>query len=271
MTTASFPEGGGSGGYYTIDGIQTNSLQITTGQPHTIQAYSPDNTKWSFWQWSDGNTSNPRSITPSGSVSYNAVYKGIHISTDPSAFTRGSQRRLIQTICSGTKWLHQVYTSMGHVWIEHSSNGGSSWTVGNYGQPLDGTAGGKCPSIAYVYYAHWGNSYIGVVWEQLYGSTYAIKGELFNQFSGGTMEPTYASTLYVEPSDPYSTNANPNIVMNGDFYGWYLITIERKSTGSLQPGINWILNQMVDYTGGQDEAFPNGPGGLAGLCQWYRR
>jgi hypothetical protein len=261
LSTASFPEGGGSGGYYTIDGQQTSSLQFKANQSHTIQAYPPNG--WSFWKWSDGNTSNPRSITPRYSMSLNAVYKSIHKSNDASAFSNNAQRRLIETSAGGTTWLHQVYTSMNHVWIEHSSNGGSSWTVGNNGQPLDGTAGGKNPAIAFGSYASWGRNYIGVVWQQQYGSTYTIQGKIFNQASNGSIDPTGSSTLYTEPSDGYNSNANPNIVLMDGFYSNYLLTFERKSTsGSYQPGINWLVNTCESYGGGQEEAFPsaNPPG-----------
>jgi len=54
------------------------------------------------------------------------------------------------------------------VWLEHSSDGGSTWTLGNNGQPLDGTAGGKCPSIAFTTHnqGYVVDNYIGVVWQE---------------------------------------------------------------------------------------------------------
>lgn len=217
-----------------------------------------------FSNWSDGSTSATRNFSATRNTTLSANFKIIHKSNDVTAFTRGSQRKLIQTQVNTTKWLHQVYTSMGHVWIEHSSNNGTTWTVGNGGQPLDGgTGSAKCPSIAYVHHAGWGNNYIGVVWQQQYGSTYTIQGKVFNQMSNVTIDPTYASILYTEPADPYSTNANPNLIFNGDFYAIYFVTFERKNaSGSYQPGINWLAGKCGEYGGGQEQAFPsaNPPG-----------
>lgn len=84
-------------------------------------------------------------VFKSAGTTISANYKGIHISSDPAAFANNSQRKVVQT---PDFVLHQVYTSMGHVWYETSSNQGSSWTLMNNGQPLD-VNGGKCPSIDY--------------------------------------------------------------------------------------------------------------------------
>lgn len=179
-----------------------------------------------------------------------ANYKGVHISNDANAFSNNGQRKLIETKSGGVTWLHQVYTSMGHVWIEHSSDGGQTWILGNNGKPLDGSAGGKNPSIAYIYDAVNNYNYIGVVWQQPYGSTYKIMGIMFSQYAGSSSVPSYATeirTLHTEPSDAYSVNANPNLILAGGAFGPYFVTFERKSTsGSWQPGINWLVGHIED-------------------------
>ncbi|NLT52282.1 MAG: hypothetical protein GXX85_15365 [Ignavibacteria bacterium] len=135
LNSATFPEGSGSGITYEINGINVGATFNGIGQ--TIKANTTSD--WSFYQWSDGNTSNPRTIT--STVNIYAKYKGIQKSDDPLAYTNNSQRKIVKT---ADGWLHQVYQSMGHVFIEHSSNNGTSWVIGNNGQPLD-NGEGKCP------------------------------------------------------------------------------------------------------------------------------
>jgi len=205
----------------------------------------PNNTGDAQTSFSIGTVQNPSAISA--------------FTDDPAAFSRNSQRKFIQTIVNGTRWLHQTYTSRGHVWIEHSSDGGNTWVVGNNGQPID-NGGGKCPSIAFSTLTDWGNNYIGVVWEQPSGSNYTIQGELFNQISGQNGIPTGTgpATLYTETSDSYSTNANPNIIID---HTTSLVTFERKGTGGGQAGINWLVSPFAEYTGGQEYAMQGASNG----------
>lgn len=89
------------------------------------------------------NASETAVVFNSDSAIVSSNLKGSMISTDASAFSNNSQRKFIETLSGGVTWLHQVYTSAGHVWIEHSSDGGNTWTLGNDRQPLDGSAGEK--------------------------------------------------------------------------------------------------------------------------------
>jgi hypothetical protein len=188
----------------------------------------------------------------SANATVTANYKGSMISDDPSAFSNNSQRRLIETKAGSTTWLHQVYTSAGHVWIEHSSDGGETWILGNNGQPLDGSAGGKNPSIACVDDPDpaFDYDYIGVVWQQPSGGTYKIMGKMFNHDEDLSDIPdpvTYVATLHTEPADAYSVNANPNLVLAEAAFAPYFVTFERKSTsGNWLPGINWLVGNIED-------------------------
>jgi|GEM_PF-1293895 len=224
--------------------------------PHSISTNVPSgtlNSDWVFYHWSDGNTSQTRNIVVDSDKNLQANWKGIHRSNDAAAFNT-SQRKLIQTLAGGNpRWLHQVYTSAGHVWLEHSGDGGSTWTLGNNGQPLDGTAGGKCPSIAYTthYTGSTTDNYIGVVWQEKDGTHYKIKGKIFNQYGDVNSAPSpyyEVTTLFTEPSDAYdAVNANPNLVMYVGYASPYFLTFERKSTsGSLEPGINWLGGYTED-------------------------
>ena len=64
-------------------------------------------------------------------------YKGIHLSNDASAFSNNSQRKFARTQDGR---LHLVYSSIGHVWYEISTDGGTTWTLANNGKPLIQTA-----------------------------------------------------------------------------------------------------------------------------------
>ncbi|MGA9291197.1 MAG: hypothetical protein WBV81_01305, partial [Ignavibacteriaceae bacterium] len=237
-----------------------NSANVQVIEGNDLLAPSPQTVggvSYNFVNWSDGLTDNPRTIYSGGT--FTAKYKAIHKSDDASAFSNNGQRKLIETKSGSTTWLHQVYTSLGHIWIEHSSNYGSSWILGNNGQPLDGSAGGKNPSIAYTNDS-WNNyNYIGVVWQQPYNSTYKIVGMTFSQNTSSSTIPGFASevrTLHTESSDAYSVNANPNFVLAGAAFGPYLVTFERKSTsGSWQPGINWLVGHIEDVAQSYDGPF----------------
>jgi subtilisin family serine protease len=142
LSASQFPEGGGSGGTYELNGNNIGETYSGTAYYGSSLAAVPPNNNWSFYHWSDGNISNPRTLT--ADFTGYAVYKAIHKSTDATAFSNNSQRRLIETLSGGTTWLHQVYTSMGHVWIEHSSDGGNSWIVGNNGQTCTSSSLHSC-------------------------------------------------------------------------------------------------------------------------------
>ncbi|HRR01214.1 MAG TPA: S8 family serine peptidase, partial [Candidatus Cloacimonas sp.] len=173
LAIAQFLEGG-SGGTYKVNGVNVGtSYSGNAYYGQKIEAIPPSS-DYAFYQWSDANFDNPRTIT--GPINIYAKYKALHKSNTIAAWDNTSQRKLIQTLAGGSTWLHQVYTSAGHVWIEHSGNGGSTWTLGNNGQPLDGTAGGKCPSIAYTTHnqGYAIDNYIGVVWQEKDGTHYKI-------------------------------------------------------------------------------------------------
>jgi hypothetical protein len=186
-------------------------------------------------------------VFQSGNATATAQYKGIHISNNASAFSRNSQKKLLQTIVNGNRWMHQVYASAGYVWIEHSTDNGATWTIGNGGKAL---GSGKNPSIYFTPKNSWGNSYIGVAWQQQSGSTYTIQGMLFNQIASTNGLPyslTGSTTLFTEQYDSYSIDANPNIVVDVNSM-MYMITFERKSTyNGWLPKIYWLVGFFSDY------------------------
>ncbi len=149
-----------------------------------------------------------------GTVTANV--KASQLSGDASAYSNSSQRKLVRTP-DGT--LHMVYSSMGHVWYEISTNNGSSWSIMNNGKPLDNGAG-KCPSIDY-----YGNV-VGIVFQQQSGSYYTIQLQAYYG-SGSNYIFGTSATVYTEQYDAYSINANPNI--SWGYNAKFMVTWERKT------------------------------------------
>ena len=188
-----------------------------------------------------------------------ANYKGIHLSNNASTFSNNSQRKLVRT---GNGWLHQVYESMGHVWYEVSTDGGTTWalqsptdsTIG--GVVFQGTpghldvGGGKCPSIDYCH-TQFDSSSIVITFQQVSGNYYTIIDMTYAMINNQWIVQTFPVTLYTEPSngDQYATtNANPNIVWGGDGHG--MLLWERKTRlPNYPPGINYRLG-MLNVNGG---------------------
>ncbi len=99
-----------------------NPIQITvTPKPIIINNKS---FTYHFVKWEDGNTENPRTFYTSHNVSYNAIMKGSKLSNDNAAFKNNSQRKVART---NDGVLHVIYSSMGKIWYEKSSDNGANW------------------------------------------------------------------------------------------------------------------------------------------------
>lgn len=107
-----------------------------------------------FVSWADGLLLNPRTISPTDNQTYTALYKVTHKSNSTTAYSNPSQRKFIQTP-DGVK--HICYESLNKVWYELSTDGGTTWILGNGGKPLS-SADAKNPSMSF-----YGNQ-IGIVW-----------------------------------------------------------------------------------------------------------
>ncbi len=108
-----------------------------------------------------------------------ATLKGQGISDDDEAFSSSGQRKFVKT---DDGYLHYVYRSMGKIWYEISSDGGTTWKLLNGGVPLEdgdyqfvGT-----PSIDYV------SNYTVVAYQTL------TDGLMLKFFKGGGNPYTYS-------------------------------------------------------------------------------
>ena len=152
---------------------------VSAPSPQTINGFN-----YYFMGWTRSGTSATLTdstkdttavVFNSNNATVSAKYKGIHISGNSSAFANNSQHKFIQT---PDGWLHMVYESGGHVWIEHSRDSGKTWQPNVYGNvgtaviPVDTGGGGKCPSIDYIYYPT--TSTVFVAYQQKIGNNYQI-------------------------------------------------------------------------------------------------
>ncbi|HSW54763.1 MAG TPA: T9SS type A sorting domain-containing protein [Ignavibacteriaceae bacterium] len=75
-----------------------------------------------------------------------ANFKVTQLSNNSGAFNTNGQRKTVK-MSSGYNPLYNVYESLGKVWLESSTDNGQTWRIENNGQPLNGGAGGRCPSL----------------------------------------------------------------------------------------------------------------------------
>jgi len=230
-------------------GVVTHIVESNSGTVPAPSTKTVGSNNYNFAGWENGGNG---VFSPTDNSLYPnpAMYKVTHKSNNASAFVNNSQRKLVRT---RDGWLHQVYESMGHVWLEQSTDGGSTWFIGNGGTYLDNGAG-KCPSIDWHYNvsAPTNTNYYAVVvaYQQQSGNTYTIEYAVFKYANGSYVRQSSSGPLYTEPSggDQYATtNANPNIAW-GEYY-YFALAFERKSTvGSMQPGIYWCYGIMYETT-----------------------
>lgn len=132
--------------------VELNSGNITTQSSRVISGKN-----YLFAGWEDNLTlGTSRNITPTDNKVYEVLYKYLHHSNQTNAYSNPSQRRFIQTP-DGVK--HICYESMNRVWLEHSTDNGATWFLGNGGKPLS-SADSKNPSMSF-----YGNL-LGIVWQE---------------------------------------------------------------------------------------------------------
>lgn len=171
--------------------VEQNSGSITAPLTSTS-----GNITANFSFWTDGVTDRTRTITPTDNQTYTALYKYPHHSNQNNAYSNTSQRRFLQTP-DGVK--HICYESMNRVWLEHSTDNGATWFLGNGGKPLS-SADAKNPSMSF--YAN----QIGIVWQEKNGGSFNIKLAIL--YSANYSSSVFG-TLVSDDGADYTLNANP--------------------------------------------------------------
>ena len=227
-------------------GVFLNQRYDVPNQPYYYSVAAPatesyNGHTWAFLNWSgtDGTyfqnaTADTTPVVFGGDGStVSANYKGLQLSNDPTAFSNNGQRKIIKT---PNGFLHCVYSDGGHIWYEYSTDNGATWhlgmnwlATGPYG-PLDGTAGGKDPSIDYDPQTN----NVVIVWQQKSSSGYyTIQYMTFwpDDYVQNTYSINSYGTLYTDGSDAYSSvNANPNIAVNATASGgteFWVLSLEK--------------------------------------------
>jgi hypothetical protein len=115
----------GSGGKYFVNGTDRGSTwveQVIQDESRVIQAVPPDG--WYFIQWNDGNTNNPRTITPTDHDTLYAVYKK-HLASTTSAATASNAQHKMVRLEDGR--LLTVYESGDLIFSSISEDEGETW------------------------------------------------------------------------------------------------------------------------------------------------
>ncbi len=215
--------------YYSV-GFPTGQTISVGGTNHQLYLVN--------WTASGANIQNPNANQSgveftSSNATVTANVKATQLSNDPSAYSDNGQRKFVRT---PNGFLHCVYSDGGHIWYEYSTDNGSTWhlgmnwlATGPYG-PLDGTAGGKDPSIDYDPQTN----NVVIVWQQKSSNGYyTIQYMTFwpDDYVQNTYSINSYGTLYTDGSDAYSSvNANPNIAVNATASGgteFWVLSLEK--------------------------------------------
>jgi hypothetical protein len=180
--------------------VDQNSGQISAPDPLPGYLYN-------YAGWGD-DLSAPRenrTIWPNGNETYSALYKYPNHSNNVNAFSINSQKKLVRDSVGN---LHKVYSSMGYVWYEKSTDNGATWLVKNHGKPLSSNEA-KLPAIDY-----YGN-YIFITWQERYEDSYKIRLAYYPYNSTDLVFHDVYDASYWGIC-PYSDNATPVIAWAGN-------------------------------------------------------
>ncbi len=120
--------------------VEGNTGQITAPATKTLNGRA-----YNFAGWTDGDVTNPRTVSsPTANAIYTAFYKYPNHTNYYYTMYFNNQRKFART--NDTTKLYKVYESANKVWLEVSTNNGSTWTIANHGMPLN-TGNAKCASI----------------------------------------------------------------------------------------------------------------------------
>ena len=203
-------------GYLTVTNLTQSTNAITYNSPLSRTVYwgntfqvgvynqiNVNGREYNFAGWSDNLSPNPRMISPNDNQTYKALYKMPNHSNEDNAYSNSSQRKFIRDLNGN---LHKVYSSMGRIWYEKSTNNGVLWTIQNDGRPLS-TNESKLPSMDHY------NGQIIIVWQEEYLGSYKIRMAHPHYISGELVFNDVFDETQYNPTDPepYSFDAMPVI------------------------------------------------------------
>jgi hypothetical protein len=226
------------------------SLQVTTpqdipfgGQIGTRRCYfqnwSANPTAGVFFE--NANSTLTKVKFYNAGINIDAVFQGQGLSNDNYAFYPGSQRKFVK---SGDEALHYVYSSLGHIWYERSTDNGSTWVIENNHQPID-NGNGKLPSIDQS--GSYGNDEILVTYQEKNGNGYVIKLKVFVL---GTQRSE--ATLF-NSTQSYDINSNPPVVAVSSNSPEHKFMLVFQNGSHLQFKYGHIQNETLCFYAIEDE------------------
>jgi hypothetical protein len=190
---------------------------------------------YNFAGWNDGNTSNPRTITPQGNEAYTAIYKYVNHSNTSATFANSSQKKFISA-----GYFYKVYTSINNIWLEKSGDCVNWSIVGN--SPVNDLSEGpeaKSPAIDFVT-TNGGISYnIYVTYQQKTSNgKYKIKVAKFNDIG----QKMFNLDVFTSTMDYSAFDAAPVIAVSHSYSlasnkPKFLIVWRQQAEGSYQSGL----------------------------------
>ncbi|MDP2366185.1 MAG: hypothetical protein Q8M94_20735, partial [Ignavibacteria bacterium] len=171
-------------------GFGSQTIQLST--PSTLGNYQ-------FAGWSDGVSSLNRQFTQTANLQ--ALYKYVNKSNNSQTFSNNSQRKIVRTQNGD---LHKVYSSMGRIFYERSTDNGTNWTIVT-GKPLS-IYESQSPAIDYY------QNYVCIVFQELHNDKFDIR---LSTFQNGD---ALISSLLVKGNSPYSNSfdASPVVAWGTD-------------------------------------------------------
>jgi hypothetical protein len=230
--------------------VEQNSGQISAPTQQTINGRI-----YNYAGWTDGNGDNPRTISnPTDNKTYTALYK-MPQRSNFGVYNNNSQRKIVR---SDDGKLHLTYESMGYVWYERSTNGGTTWQIMNGGKPIDSNPG-KAPSIEVLYQPENYQSEIYIVYQTYTSSTYDVAAIKVAYFLETQLQ--YINTVYVDDyyyRDYTSVNFNPvvaKMLAGRIMVAWEDYNIYYKIGNQISGGFTWGSTTSADNASGEKK-FP---------------
>lgn len=226
-----YPETNSYGGSYKINGNNTTTWYPLFNEQVTIQAF-PQNSGEVFYEWSDGSTSNPRTIQIKNSLNINAFFKYPNKSSNANGYDKDGQKKIARGTDGG---IWKVYESSGCVWIEKDGQ------VSNNGLAINEFSDGpeaKSPSLDYVIKSNYSTDIFVVYQQKTNNGKYKIKFAKFNE-SG---QKIYSYDVLTSTFDYATFDATPVISVTRNQYNAggktkFNIVWRQKAEGSYQNGL----------------------------------
>lgn len=192
-----------------VDAVQDVSLQYT-GVP------AGRNHKFYFQKWSGTNANfqnannleTPVVFTLDGATAQ-ANLKGTQLSNTNFSGNSG-QRSFLRDDIDGCGFLHNVYSSMGKIYYERSTDNGLTWHLMNGGKPINPSTNAKSPSIC----DYWGEGKLYITYQAsgTYWPEVDTDGILVTVFPILSPNDTPEATMSVQvPDFNYSIDYRPVI------------------------------------------------------------